>query len=32
MVTIGQWKNGKMIAESFFWDNLDFMKQIGVAE
>jgi hypothetical protein len=32
MVTIGQWKNGKMIAESFFWDNLDFMKQIGVAK
>ena len=30
MVTIGHWKNGKMIAESFFWDSLDFMKQIGV--
>lgn len=30
MVTVGQWKNGKMIAESFFWDNLEFMKQIGV--
>src|SRR5215469_5246473 len=32
MVTVGQWKNGKMIAESFFWDNLDFMKQIGLAK
>jgi hypothetical protein len=32
MVTVGHWKNGKMIAESFFWDNLDFMKQIGLAK
>jgi len=32
MVTVGQWKKGKMIAESFFWDNLEFKKQIGVAQ
>jgi predicted ester cyclase len=32
MATIGQWKNGKMIAESLFWDNQDFMRQIGLAK
>jgi len=32
MATIGQWRNGKMIAESLFWDNQDFMRQIGLAK
>jgi predicted ester cyclase len=32
MATIGQWKDGKMIAESLFWDNQDFMRQIGLAK
>jgi len=32
MVTIGHWKNGKMIEESLMWDNLDFMRQIGLAQ
>jgi hypothetical protein len=32
MATIRQWKGGKMIAESLFWDNLDFMRQIGLAK
>lgn len=32
MVTVGHWKDGRMIEESFFWDNLEFMKQIGVAQ
>lgn len=32
MVTVGRWKSGKMIERSFFWDNLEFMKKIGVAK
>lgn len=30
MCTVGQWKDGKMIAETLFWDNAAFMKQIGL--
>lgn len=30
MVTIGHWKNGTMDAEYLFWDNLSFMKQLGL--
>ena len=30
MVTIGHWANGKMDHEWLFWDNADFMKQIGL--
>jgi SnoaL-like polyketide cyclase len=30
MVTIGHWKNGTMDHEWLFWDNQDFMKQIGL--
>ena len=32
MVTVGHWSNGKMDHEWLFWDNGDFMKQIGLAE
>lgn len=32
MVTVGHWKNGVMDEEYLFWDNLAFMKQIGLAE
>ena len=32
MVTIGHWKNGKMIEETLVWDNQNFMKQIGLAQ
>ncbi|MES2102486.1 MAG: ester cyclase [Pseudomonadota bacterium] len=32
MVTIGHWKNGLMDEEWLFWDNLLFMKQIGLAK
>ncbi|MFC6860514.1 ester cyclase [Zunongwangia atlantica] len=32
MATIGHWENGKMTEEYLFYDNLDFMKQIGLAE
>lgn len=32
MATIGQWKDGKMVAEYLFWDNQSFMKQIGLAQ
>jgi predicted ester cyclase len=32
MATIGHWKNGTMDHEWLFWDNQDFMKQIGLAE
>ena len=31
MVTVGHWKNGVMDEEYLFWDNLTFMKQIGLA-
>jgi predicted ester cyclase len=30
MATIGHWKNGKMDHEWLFWDNQDFMNQIGL--
>ncbi|MCR4339190.1 MAG: hypothetical protein NUW01_04790 [Gemmatimonadaceae bacterium] len=30
--TIGHWTNGKMDHEWLFWDNQDFMKQIGLAQ
>lgn len=32
MVTIGHWKNGVMVEEWLMWDNLAFMKQIGLAQ
>ena len=32
MATIGHWVNGKMDHEWLFWDNLDFMRQIGLAK
>lgn len=31
MATVGDWKNGVMDEEYLFWDNLSFMKQIGLA-
>lgn len=31
MCTVGHWKDGVMDEEYLFWDNLAFMKQIGVA-
>jgi SnoaL-like polyketide cyclase len=30
MNTVGRWKNGVMVEEYLFWDNLTYMKQIGV--
>lgn len=32
MVTIGHWTNGKMDHEWLYWDNADFMKQIGLGQ
>jgi hypothetical protein len=32
MATIGHWKNSVMDEEYLFWDNGDFMKQIGLAQ
>jgi predicted ester cyclase len=32
MVTVGHWVDGKMDHEWLFWDNADFMKQIGLAK
>lgn len=32
MFTVGHWVNGKMDHEWLFWDNHDFMKQIGLAK
>ena len=31
MATVGHWENGVMTEEYLFWDNLEFMKQIGLA-
>ncbi len=31
MATIGHWKDGTMDHEWLFWDNQDFMRQIGLA-
>jgi SnoaL-like polyketide cyclase len=31
MCTVGHWKYGVMDEEYLFWDNLSFMKQIGLA-
>jgi len=31
MVTVGYWQDGVMAEEYLFWDNLEFMKQIGLA-
>jgi len=31
MCTVGHWTNGVMDEEYLFWDNLTFMKQIGLA-
>jgi predicted ester cyclase len=30
MSTIAHWENGKMIEEYLFWDNQEFLKQIGI--
>jgi SnoaL-like polyketide cyclase len=32
MVTVGHWKNGVMDHEWLFWDNADFMQQIGLGK
>lgn len=32
MCTVGHWKDGAMDEEYLFWDNLAFMKQIGLAK
>lgn len=32
MLTVGHWKNGKMDHEWLYWDNQDFVKQIGLAQ
>ena len=32
MVTIGRWKEGVMVEKWLMWDNLAFMKQIGLAQ
>lgn len=32
MATVAHWKDGRMTEESLFWDNGEFMKQIGLAK
>lgn len=32
MATIGHWKDGVMVEEWLFWDNMAFMKQVGLAQ
>jgi len=31
MCTVGHWKDGVMIEEYLFWDNLTYMKQLGIS-
>jgi predicted ester cyclase len=32
MCTVGHWVNGLMDEEYLFWDNQEFMKQVGLAQ
>jgi hypothetical protein len=32
MCTVGHWKNGVMDEEFLFWDNLTYMRQLGLAK
>lgn len=32
MCTVGHWKNGVMVEEFLYWDNLTYLKQIGIAQ
>jgi ketosteroid isomerase-like protein len=32
MATIAQWKDGKIVAKSLFWDNEEFKRQLGVVK
>jgi hypothetical protein len=32
MCTVGHWKNGVMVEEFLYWDNLTYLKQIGVMQ
>ncbi len=32
MCTIGRWKNGVMVEEFLYWDNLTYLKQLGIAQ
>lgn len=32
MVTIAKWKNGCIAEEHLFWDNAEYMKQLGLAK
>ena len=32
IVTLVRWENGRIAEEYLFWDNLDWNRQIGIAE
>jgi hypothetical protein len=32
MCTVGHWKNGVMVEEFLYWDNLTYLRQIGIAQ
>ena len=32
MCTVGHWKNGVMVEEFLYWDNLTYLKQIGIGQ
>jgi hypothetical protein len=32
MATIGHWRDGVMDEEYLFWDNQEFMRQIGLGQ
>lgn len=32
MATIARWEDSRMVEESLFWDNLAFLRQIGIAD
>lgn len=32
MITLAKWKDGKILEEYLFYDNMDFMKQLGLLD
>jgi len=32
MVTLAKWKNGCIAEEHLFWDNAEYMKQLGLTK
>lgn len=32
MATVARWKNGCIAEEHLFWDNAEYMKQLGIGQ